>query len=298
MCKIAFGIIVFNGNYVLREVLESVYPYASQILIAEGPVTYWQQQGYDSSCDGTNLLLHFFNDPENKIKIVHGQYPEKTDQANAYIKYMRDDIDYIWNLDCDEVYKPEHIELVMNLLDIHKYTTVGFKSRTFYGGFDHCLTGFERSYEFLRIHKVYKGSTLDNYRLQTIKHVNNICDRLQEKKLSADELWNKFGVEMYHYSYVFPTQVYEKIRYYKSAVSQDVYIDDYFKNIYLPWVLGTSEDRVLIENKYDGVHDFKPHVRGSCRTESFNGKHPDIIADRLESLKINFLKQLDKYKQV
>ncbi len=38
--KITFGMIVFNGNYVLEEVLASVYPYAHQILIAEGPVQF------------------------------------------------------------------------------------------------------------------------------------------------------------------------------------------------------------------------------------------------------------------
>lgn len=50
--KISFGMIVFNGNYVLRECLESIYPYAHEILIAEGPVKYWQDLGYTTSTDG------------------------------------------------------------------------------------------------------------------------------------------------------------------------------------------------------------------------------------------------------
>ena len=75
--KIAFGIIVFNGNYVLKEVLESIYPYANQILIAEGPVQFWQDEGYSQSIDGTIELIDNFPDPDNKIKVVHGQYVEK-----------------------------------------------------------------------------------------------------------------------------------------------------------------------------------------------------------------------------
>ena len=47
--KIAFGMIVFEGDFVLQECLEQVYPYAEQILIAEGPVSYWQEQGKKSS---------------------------------------------------------------------------------------------------------------------------------------------------------------------------------------------------------------------------------------------------------
>ena len=67
--KIAFGMIVLNGNYVLEECIKSVYPYANQILIAEGPVTYWQQQGLSKSTDGTIEVLNSIPDPENKIHI-------------------------------------------------------------------------------------------------------------------------------------------------------------------------------------------------------------------------------------
>ena len=75
--KIAFGMIVFEGDYVLRECLECVYPYAEQILIAEGPVTFWQQQGKTTSEDKTNWILANFPDPDNKIKVIHGQFSEK-----------------------------------------------------------------------------------------------------------------------------------------------------------------------------------------------------------------------------
>ena len=68
MIKIAFGMIVFEGDYVLKQCLEQVYPFASQILIAEGPVSFWQKQGRTTSTDETNKILDEFPDPENKIK--------------------------------------------------------------------------------------------------------------------------------------------------------------------------------------------------------------------------------------
>lgn len=141
--KIAFGIIVFNGNYVLKEVLESIYPYANQILIAEGPVQFWQDEGYSQSIDGTIELIDNFPDPDNKIKVVHGQYAEKDEQCNAYMEHITGDNDYIWNVDSDEVFKPGDIETVIDLLEKGKYTSAGFKSISFYGGFDRYLTGFE-----------------------------------------------------------------------------------------------------------------------------------------------------------
>ena len=68
--KIAFGMIVFEGDYVLKECLECVYPFAEQILIAEGPVKFWQDQGKITSEDKTNQILQNFPDPDNKIKPV------------------------------------------------------------------------------------------------------------------------------------------------------------------------------------------------------------------------------------
>mgnify|MGYP001421358232 CR=1 FL=1 len=113
--NITFGMIVFNGNYVLQEVIDSIYPYAHQILIAEGPVKFWQDQGYKTSNDGTNQVLSTLNDPEKKITVIHSQYLEKDDQCNMYMSLLRPDTDYIWNLDCDEVFKPEDVEKVVEL---------------------------------------------------------------------------------------------------------------------------------------------------------------------------------------
>ena len=157
--KITFGMIVLNGDQVLEETLSSVYPYAHQILIAEGPVRYWQQQGYETSTDGTNKILENFPDPDNKIKIVHSQYSEKDEQCNAYMQFLDDETEYIWNLDCDEVFKPEDIEKVINLLETERYTSVGFKSLTFYGGFEHYLSGFEEGAEFIKLEKYIRDLT-------------------------------------------------------------------------------------------------------------------------------------------
>ena len=121
--KIAFGMIVFEGDYVLKEALESVYPYAEQILIAEGPVQFWQDRGRTTSTDNTNSILDNFPDPDNKITVVHGKYKEKDEQCQAYMPYLKDDIDYIWNLDSDEVFKGEDIKKIAEILHEEKYTS-------------------------------------------------------------------------------------------------------------------------------------------------------------------------------
>lgn len=290
--KIAVGMIIFNGDYVLKECIRNIYPHVEQILIAEGPVKYWQDQGYSTSSDETNEVLDSIEDPDNKIKIIHGQFKEKDDQCSAYIPYLRDDINYLWNIDCDEIFKSKDVEKLKEILKIYYFTSVGFKSISFYGGFSHYLTGFEQGVEFIRMHRVYPGSYWKTHRPPTIAHkVSNV---LPSHHLNGHELFDQTGIGMYHYSYVFPDQVFQKVSYYKAAVSKDQCIDDYFERIYLPWVRFPSQ-REKIEEKFQGVHEFKPEVRGNCYTSSFAGSHPLIIDDGMKELKEKFNKQMEKY---
>jgi hypothetical protein len=292
--KIAFGMIIFEGDYVLKECLKQVYPFASQILIAEGPVNYWQRQGRITSTDETNKILDEFPDPENKIKIVHGQFNEKDDQCKAYMQHINDDIDYLWNLDSDEVYKTEDLKKIINFLNDEKPTSVGIRSCSFYGGFDNYLTGFELKRDnFLRIFKFEKGSTWLTHRPPTIQYPIN--SNVIIKHVDSDTLFNLLGVQMYHYSYVFPVQVHTKINYYKDSVSRDNCIDNYFNSIYLPWVNGDLKTKHDIENNYLGVHEFKPHIRGECFTKKFELEHPEAINKNLIALQEKFNDQLKKY---
>ena len=96
--------------------------------------------------------------------------------------------------------------------------------------------------------------------------------------------------------YVFPDQVYNKVKYYKEAISLDNCIDNYFDEVYYPWVMGNNKDKNQIEDYYNGVHEFKPRYRGECRTKSFEGNHPEGISNNLGPLKLKFPNQLRKYR--
>ena len=282
--KIAFGMIVFEGDYVLEECLQQIYPFASQILIAEGPVKYWQDQGRTTSTDLTNQILRNFPDPDDKIKIVHSQYMEKDEQCNAYIKHIRSDINYLWNLDSDELYKTEDLKKTIKFLEDQQPTSVGVRSRSFYGGFDHYLTGFELNRDnFLRIFKITEGSKWLTHRPPTIQYPQS--DNIIKKHIDSDTFYRLTGVEMYHYSYVFPKQVKNKIEYYKAKVSRNKCIDDYYNSVYLPWVRSTEVDQYQLEKKYLGVHEFKPEYRGDCFTAEFTGSHPKTIERNMKKLR-------------
>lgn len=286
--KLAFGMIVFNGNYVLEETLKNIYPYASQILIAEGPVTFWQQQGFTTSTDGTNEVLDNFPDPENKIRITHSQFNEKDDQCQAYMKFLNRDIDYLWNLDSDEVFKTKDIETVITLLKTKQYSRIDFQSISFFGGFDNYLTGFEERAEFRRIFKVYPGAYWKTHRPPTMSRDSKFA----ENHLNYKVLAQTYNIRMYHYSYVFADQVFQKVKYYtntlgklsKAKRGKSIFINNYFNNIWLPWVLGNRQQQLTIENKYKGVHEFIPSYRKDCYTAPFKSNHPKIIQDNMPKL--------------
>ena len=283
--------IVFEGDYVLQECLEQVYPFAEQILIAEGPVDYWQRQGRTTSTDQTNNILDTFPDPDNKIKIIHSQFSEKDEQCRAYMQMINEDIDYIWNLDSDEVYKTEDLKKICQFLEAEKPTSVGIRSCSFYGGLDHYLTGFELAKDnFLRIFRVVQGCTWLTHRPPTIAYPPNT--NIVRKHMDSESLYNSLGVQMYHYSYVFPDQVYKKVSYYKDSVSKQNCIENYFNEVYLPWMIGKKTE---VEQRFKGAHEFKPSVRGDCFTTAFMDTHPSSISRNIAKIQNTIKLQLKKY---
>jgi len=306
--KIAFGIIVFNGNNTLELSLKTIYPYASQILIAEGPVGFWQKQGYTRSIDGTAEMIDNFPDPDNKIKVVHGQYTEKLQQTNAYIPYMNEDTDYLWNLDSDQVFKPQDIEMLIQMLENPRgkpFTHVKFKSVTFYGGFDRYMTGFEEKAKFPGLFRVYPGSRWNMHRYPKMSHKDPLPNRI----LDSEGLAGK-GMRMYHYSYVFADHVYQKARYYTEFLGPSmakkikkkrrvdtikpgsVFVTDWFRRVWIPWVRGNETQRKAIEDKFGGVHEL---TKAKSYTAKFTGEHPKIIQANMDKLTKRFNDQLRKY---
>jgi len=288
--KIAFCCIVFNGDYVIKEMIDCIYPYANQIIIVDGVVEYWANQGFNGSVDDTIKIIESYPDPDKKI-ILHKNIvcKEKTGLCQNFMQSVAPDTDYIWCIDSDELFKPNAIERAIKLLEDRKPEACYLQNTTFFGGFDHILTGFERDYQVKRILKYREGCDYIEHRPPTLSGEDKGGLFIKNQEMTAN------GIEVYHYSYVFPKQVNDKVGYYKKCISLHNCIDDYFDLVWLRWVLH-PEDRAFIENAYQGVHEFKPAYRGECRTELFKGEHPEPIKKSIESLKAKFYKQLDEYR--
>ena len=293
--KITYGIIVLNGDFIFRQVLESIYESAHAICIAEGSVSYWNKQGIINSTDDTVKIIKEFPDKENKIKLVQGTCNEKKEQCEAWFNLVPQDTDYVWCVDSDEVHTPENINKVIEYLEHKKPTSLGFQSDSFYGGFERIIGGFEREHSFKRILQYKRNSTYLTHRQPTLA-LNG--QPIKGNDILGSQLFKDTGVSMWHGSYISPKQVYEKIKYYESSViSKGNCIPNYFKDVYWEWVL-FPEKRESIEKKWNGVQEFMPHARGACYTEKYTGKHPEIIVRDMSELITKFDKQLADYARL
>lgn len=287
--KLSFGIIVLNGDFFLKQVLESIYPVAHSICIAEGAVKWWADKGVSGSTDDTIEIIKSFPDPQSKIKWTSGVYAEKTEQCQAWFNMIPDDTDYVICNDADEIHTPENIEKLIKYLEKEQPTSVGFKSDSFFGGFDRIIGGFERDHSFKRVLKYIKGSHYRTHRQPTLSlNGKDIWGR----DLTGNHLYESTGVTMWHGSYVSPKQVREKLDYYEgSIIKKGQCIPNYYTDVFLNWVR-FPESRPDIEKKWKGVQEFVPEARGECYTIPFTGEHPEVIKRDMDLLLEKFNEQL------
>ena len=301
--KLTFGIITLNADFFIRQVLESIYPFAHKIIIADGAVKWWaDNHGLIGSMDKTIRIIKDFqlkNDPDYKIILVQNNYPytEKDDQCRAWFQFVPADTDYVICNDADEVHSPENLEKLIKFLEKEQPTSVGFKSDSFFGGFDRIIGGFERDHNFKRVLKYEAGCYYHTHRQPTLL--------MPDGKpplgglgvdITGNQLYEQTGITMWHGSYVSPIGVYNKIKYYEGAViSKGNCIPNYFNDLWLPWVRGNTIQRDAIEQRWKGVQEFMPHARGECFTQPYTGTHPPAIQESMQELKNKFDNELKEF---
>lgn len=265
--KIAFGLIVFNSDHVLEQAIKSVQPFG-RVYACEGPVGYWRGRGYATSEDRTNKILDTLG-----VETVHGQWKEKTEMCNQYAELIPNDVDFVWHIDADEVWDPDTIESIIKILESGKVDSMSFKAWSFFGGFERILGGFEEQFEVHRIKRWYPGARWDTHRPPTVLAQDGVPWR--KKSHMGHEETDRLGLRFFHYSYVFPSQAFAKHDYYSAG--WDYPIEDWPTKVFMPWVTGSVDERMQIESKYEGVHNFKPSYRGPAHSRPFDGIHPPEI---------------------
>lgn len=272
--RVSFVLIAFNSDYVLEPCLRSVLPFGN-VYCAEGPVTFWYENGFTRSTDTTNDILGRYN-----IQTIHGMaWKEKDEMANAALSLVPSDTDFVFCLDADEVWNPETLRGIFRILEYNQTDSMSFKAISFYGGFDRYMTGFEENFEVHRVQRFYPGARFATHRPPTILAQDGKPWRFHRHRMGLDMM------RFYHYSYVFPSQMEAKARYYASMGGN---IPDYHDQVYMPWVMGDDAEKARIEALFDGVHNWLPERRGPCYTKRFEGQHPPEILRVLPELRRRF----------
>lgn len=270
--RITFGIIVLNGEPFTRYTLRSLYPFAHEIIVVEGAtLTAADIATPDGhSTDGTLKALYRFKaeeDPENKVQIVtrNGFWGEKDEQSQAYAE--RATGDYLWQVDIDEFYKSEDMRTLLEMLrDDPEITSVSFKMITFWGGFDYITDGWYLRQGAEIYHRLFKWGAGYRYATHRPPTVHNPQgqDLRQIKWVNGHELYKR-GVQLYHYSVLFPKQVSDKAKYY-AAGPWGEYSDGIVR-----WASENFFTTIQRPFQVHNVHMYPSWIR------RFRGQHPEQI---------------------
>jgi hypothetical protein len=283
--RISFGLIVLNGEPFIRYNLRALYPFAHEIVVAEGASPRAAHMATESghSVDGTLEELRRFaaeEDPEHKLIVVtaeddghpDGFWPgEKDQQSQAYA--ARATGDWLWQVDVDEFYRAEDMVRVCRfLLDRPSTTCLTFHAHHFWGGFDYVLEGglFMRPNfqgepwgAYRRVFKWGPGYRYASHRPPTVLDPSgrDVVD-LEKRNLSGER---RDPVHMYHYTNVFVEQVVPKGRYY---ANQGWAVGIAQRRNFERFAARLTPRRALRIYDHAGTHNWLTRFRGT---------HPSII---------------------
>lgn len=288
--KITFGIIVVNGEPFTRYCLQSIYPYAFEIIVVEGghedAISVCTSDGH--SIDGTLETLYKFKkeeDTENKLTIVtrEGFWPKtdelgkhRTPQSRAYAE--RATGDYLWQIDIDEFYKDEDMIAVMKLLSDNKdITAISFPTYTFWGDISYVADSWALRRGAKYYHRLFKWS--HEYKYKTHEPPTVIDEQgkdLREKRWISGEMMEEKNIFMYHYSLLFPWQVKQKVMIYKDE-KPDI----------------CAEIETWAENNYFKLgNPYRVHnlYKLPGWLERFKGNHPKLVIQMMSDIKTGKIK--------
>lgn len=263
--------IVFNGlktlpKGMLSSCIKNVYPFAYEILIAEGAVRPTSENPGDAtkmsqdgrSTDGTLEFLKSYPDPEGKIKIFtkdNNFWDGKLEMCNAAVAQATGD--YIWQIDSDEFYHQYDMRRIISYLSMEQnIERVDFYANHFFGDFNHCCDETQRGWAnqipWMRIFKHTSGSKWKSHAPPIYQDKNG---KTMSQNILSRENTLSFGIKLHHYGFVSPSQFEFKKQYYKSGqVDYVELLDKWTKDKNIPLVNGD-------------------------RSKPFSGEHPDIIKE-------------------
>lgn len=291
--KITFAMIVLNGEPFIRYNLRSLYPFAHEIIIVEGAcrtaASIATPDGH--SKDGTLEILKEFKlneDPKNKITIVtaaeegytDGFWPEKDEMCAAFAKRITGN--YLWCVDHDEFYRKEDVDKIICLLS-KGFDAVSFKALIFFGSPRYIIDGFIPCND-AQLHRLFKwGEGYIFLKHQPPTVLDDAGIDLHKKNWLKGVGLKRLGIFIYHYSLLFPKQVYEKVSYYRMSDPLKEKEGGGFRPCVELWY---REVYKTLRHPYHVFQDYDP----ICWLRRFKGHHPEQITLMMGDIKSGHIK--------
>jgi hypothetical protein len=120
--RITAGIIVYNGEDYLEQAVESIYSVVNEIIIVEGCVKGYDKNVFGKSDDNTWMILNKLKQKDHldKIQIYCSDRPwkDKMEMQNEIARRVTGK--YYVKVDHDEIWKPETLVEVINMMEEDK----------------------------------------------------------------------------------------------------------------------------------------------------------------------------------
>ena len=275
--KFSFVTIVLNGMPFIEHALQAVYDFAHEIIIVEGAVTncLFAANPDGSSIDGTVECIRRFPDPQKKIRLIQGSWPEKCEMHNAALAQVTGD--YIWLMDSDEIYRREDLAKVSEMIRREPaITQINFIPDNFWKGFDHLMVApffFHPDAHYRRIFKFKPGAVFTTHRPPTLVWPGETRSTEQMNCIPG-EITRAMGIIPFHYSYVVESHVAQKIELYNRygwGKDWQIEMNAWFRECWQAW---TPANRDQIERCWPVWTGGK-----NSRTVPFTGAHPEVMND-------------------
>ena len=226
--KLSYGIITVDGMPFIRHQLKQIYPHAHQIIICEGGDLSWEKiHGYRHSQDGTIDIIKHFPDPDKKILLIQKDWQDKNEMCYEYSRHITGDI--LWHIDVDEFVDPAHIPFIKSFFkEEPAYDTIALPQLVFWGDTETIMGAKHNPSEdwswiwpdIERIFRVKKGQYIQHIPVRG--YYNPQTGAVTPCKIYPADRFLKNKIYSYHFSYVLPSSVRTKMKYYNSRLPDSI----------------------------------------------------------------------------
>lgn len=215
--RIGVGICVHNEEDYIEYCLRSIYDFADVIAVSVNTGLPWS--GNPEPLDRTLEIVNSFPDPQNKIRILAGEWDGEISQRNANADLIRDAANYYMIVDADEIYSRDDLDR------IKKYVAM----RPWVGQFR------IRMNTYWKIHPIYRidpPEPLKAYILTRLRPSTRFVG-LRKTNEPIRSVIPRRVASVHHFSYARPDEkILQKIR---NFSHRDETVEDWYEKVWLGW---------------------------------------------------------------